>query len=200
MRPLGLAADRLEYTLSNGLGATEEIHDLEQVKEIYQAMEVQKNEKGLDELGFKNGKVAEKFVHIMSQLSSCYITNQVKFSMQFLADILKKMAKKNFITKKDLYTLSEKEIIKKIENCQDDSISSCFAMWRKATKIQESDTLPENEYYWVSIKAKIRYSVPLVRKQNEFIRVDKISKFARQEIQKALNYQTKKYAYLEFKF
>ena len=31
--------------------------------------------------------------------------------MQFLADTVKKMSENNFLTKKDLYTLSENEVI-----------------------------------------------------------------------------------------
>lgn len=194
-----LAADRLEYTLSNGLGAAKKIWKLEEIKEIYQNIEVQKNEKGIEELGFKNKEIAEKFVHGMRQLSAEYIENRTKFSMQFLADIIKKMSERNLIKKEDLYHLSEKEIIKKIENCKGDNISKNFEIWKKATKIKESDTQVEDKYC-VSIKAKIRYIVPLVKVENQYLRVNKISENASQDIEKALNFTTQKYAYLDFKF
>lgn len=195
-----LAADRLEYTLVNGLGAGDgKLWGLEQVKEIYQNIEVQKNEDGIEELGFKDKEIAEKFVHTMSKLSSSYIQNKTKFSMQFLADIMKKMSEENLISKKDLYNLSEKEVIEKIEACECDNIAKCFDFWKNATEIKENDT-PIAGKYCVSIKAKIRYIVPLVRVQNKLIRINKISESASQDIEKALNFKTRKYAYLDFKF
>ena len=195
-----LASDRLEYTLSNGLGAAgEKQWGLEEVKEIYQNIEVQRNEDDIEELGFKNKEIAEKFTATMSKLSSSYIENRTKFSMQFLADIMKKMSEKNLITKEDLYKLSESEVIKKIENCEQDNISKCFEVWKNATVIKESE-MPIEDKYCVSIKAKIRYIVPLVKVQNQSIRVNEISEVAKEKIERALNFKTEKYAYLDFKF
>ena len=104
-----LSADRLEYTLSNGLGVRKKVWNLNDIKEIYDNIEVQKNEQGIDELGFKDKIIAEKFVKGMRILSNSYIDNKTKLSMQFLADIMKNMSYKNLITKKDLYELSEKD-------------------------------------------------------------------------------------------
>lgn len=195
-----LSADRLEYTLSNGLGATEKIWGLDEIEEIYKNIEIQRNEEGIEELGFKNKDIAEKFVHTMSILSSMYIRNKTKFSMQFLADIMKKMSGQNLITINDLYNLSEKEVIEKIENCKFDNIDECFKLWKNATVINESDTKVDGKYCVSIDKIKIRYINPLVRDANTFIRVNKVSDIAKQDIEKALNYKTKKYAYLNFDF
>lgn len=193
----GLAADRLEYTLADGLGATARLWNLEEVKEIYENIETQKNENGIDELGFKNIELAERFVNVASKLSSMYIDNKTKFSMQFLADILKKLISKKIITMENLYTLSEKEIIEKIENCDEEDISKNFKIWKNAEKINESDEKIEDRYS-VSINAKIRYIVPLVKQGDKFIRINRLSKRADEDINRALNYTTKKYAYLNF--
>ena len=192
-----LSADRLEYTLSNGLGVREKIWDLDTIKEIYQDIEVQENEEGIPELGFKHKELAEKFVKTMSKLSCIYVGNETKYSMQFIADIVKKMYEQKLITKKDLYTLSEKEVIQKIENCPIGNISNCFKKWEDATQIKESDELPKDKYA-VDIKVKQRYIVPLVEEGNQFIRIDKISESAKQDINDFLNYKPKKYAYLDF--
>ena len=192
-----LSADRLEYTLSNGLGVRKNLWNLEEVKQIYQNIEVQKNEDGVEELGFKDKEIAEKFVSIMSNLSSFYITNEVKLSMQFLADIMRKMSAKKLINQSDLYRLSEKEIIDRIENCQEENIAECFKVWREATSIHESD-VPVLDKYCVSIKAKMRYIVPIVRYENAYARINEISKAAKEDIEKVLNFKTKKYAYLDF--
>lgn len=194
-----LAADRLEYTLSNGLGAVETIWSLEDVEEVYKDIEVQKNELGIDELGFKSLEKAEKFVNIMSNLSKMYIRSKTKFSMQFLADIIKQMSNQNLITKKDLYTLSEKEIIEKIEKCDYGNISKNFDIWKNAEKIKESNFAPEN-LYCVDINCKRRYIKPLVNSNGNYLRIDKISDIANQNINDVLNYTTPKYTYLDFKF
>ena len=194
-----LSSDRLEYTLSNGLGVREKLWDLETVKEIYQDIEVQKDEEGIPELGFKHKEIAEKFVKTMSKLSCIYVGNETKYSMQLIADIVKKMYEQNLITKKDLYTLSEKEVIQKIENCPIGNLSNCFKKWELATKIQESDELPKDKYA-VDIKVKQRYIVPLVEEENEFVRIDTVSENAKENINRFLNYKPKKYAYLDFNF
>lgn len=195
-----LSSDRLEYTLSNGLGATEKIWGLKEVEEIYKNIEIQKDKDGIEELGFKDKQVAEKFVHTMSILSRIYRREKTIFSMQFLADIMKKMSQKNMISINDLYNLSEKEVIEKIENCNDDNISKCFKIWRNATEINTSNTLPVKKYFVNIDKMKIRYINPLVRNDKEYVRIYDISELARSDIEKALNYKTAKYTYLDFEF
>ena len=192
-----LSADRLEYTLSNGLGVRTKIWDLDTIKEIYQDIEVQENEEGIQELGFKHKELAEKFVRTMSKLSCIYVGNETKYSMQLIADIVKKMYEQKLVTKKDLYTLGEKEIIQKIENCPIGNVANCFKKWEEATQIKESDELIKDKYC-VDIKVKQRYIVPLVEEGNQFIRIDKISESAKQDINDFLNYKPKKYAYLDF--
>ena len=118
-----LASDRLEYSLSNGLGANEKIWSLDDIREIYNDIEVQENEEGTIELGFKNKEIAEKFVKGTSFLATNYIDGRTKYSMQFLADVMKIMSENNLITVDDLYKYSEKEIIGKIEKCNIGNIS-----------------------------------------------------------------------------
>lgn len=173
---------------------------MQDVEEVYKNIEIQKNEDGIIELGFKDKQMAEKFVHTMSNLSSMYIRNKTKFSMQFLADIMKKMSAKNLITVKDLYTLSEKDVIEKIENCNQDNISKCFEIWKNAEEIKESNEKPLDRYVVNIENAKIRYINPLVRNENKYIRINKVSDKAKEDIERALNFKTQKYAYLDFDF
>ena len=193
-----LSSDRLEYTLSNGLGATEKIWGLEEIEEIYKNIEIQENEEGIQELGFKDLIIAEKFVHTMSILSRLYRREKTVFSMQLLADIMKKMSDKNMISVSDLYKLSEKEVIEKIEQCNDESIVKCFNIWRNATEINTSDTLPINKYFVSIEKMKVRYINPLVRNVNKYKRIYDISEKAKEDIEKTLNYKTAKYTFLDF--
>ncbi len=193
-----LSADRLEYTLSNGLGVRKKLWTLEEVKEIYEDIEIQKNEDGIQELGFKHKSMAEKFVKNVSELGILYIVNETRFTMQFLADTMKNMSEKGLITKKDLYNMSEQEVIKLIENCEYNDISKKFKIWKEAQKINESDTLVENRYCVNIEKVKKRYINPLVNFENRYVRIADISDIAKKDIEKILNFKTKKYAYLDF--
>ena len=183
-----LSSDRLEYTLSNGLGATERLWGLEDVKEIYKNIEIQRNEEGIEELGFKDKKIAEKFVHTMGILAAMYRRGKTIFSMQLLADIMKKMSDRNLITINDLYSLSEKEVIEKIENCDEDNISKCFKQWKNATQINESDESAEGKYYVSIEKQKKRYINPLVNVEGSYVRIKDISDTAKQDIEKSLSF------------
>ena len=194
-----LSSDRLEYTLSNGFGVRKNLWNLDEIKEIYENIETQKNEDGIEELGFKDKEIAEKFVKNMSILSKSYMDNKTKLSMQLLADIIKKMYEQKIITKKDLYNLSEREIIEKIDNCKYNDIAQTFNKWKNSEKVYESDILVENAYC-KSIKAKIRYINPLVREEDNYVRIKKISEDAKRDINNCLEFKTKKYAYFDFGF
>lgn len=195
-----LSADRLEYTFIAGIFFdSEEIWDLSQIKEIYDNIEIQKNEDEIEELGFKNIKIAEKFIDYASKIWPFWISNKDKLTMQFLADVMKKMLEQELLTKRDLYTLSESEVINRIENCKNTEIENCFKKFRNTTKINESDK-PVKDKYCININAKRRYIVPLVKLESGYKRIDQISKVAKQNIDQYLAYKTKRYAYLDFNF
>ena len=151
-----LSADRLEYSLSNAL-FTYRLVDSSVISEIYNDIEVQKNEEGEVELGFKTKKIARNFVKITSRLSVIYREDRTRYSMQLIADILKKLSDEQKISKKDLYELKESDIINIIENSKYKDI---FDIWRKAKKVKVSKEEPKNVYY-VHHGAKVRYIDPL---------------------------------------
>lgn len=195
-----LSSDRLEYTLSNGLGATEKIWTLDDVKDIYDNIEIQKDEKGVEEVGFKDIAIAEKFVHTMSILSRLYRREKTLFTMQMLADIMKIMSDNNLINVAEMYNLSEKEVIERIEKCNIRNISNGFKTWKNATDILTSEVAPEGKYFVNIEKVKKRYINPLVRYNNEYKRLKDISKKATNDINEALEYKTAKYVFLDFDF
>ena len=157
-----------------------------------------KNEDGTDELGFNSLDKAEKFVETMSMLSRLYRRNKTKFTMQFLADTMKKMSEAGLISVSDLYKYSEKEVMKMIESSSLENISDAFKTWKNADSINESDDMPEAGTYFVSIdNVKVRYINPLVKTQNgEVKRIVDISDKAKEAINVAKEYKTKKYVYL----
>ena len=120
--------------------------------------------------------------------------------MQFLADTVRKMADRGYLTKNDLYTLEESEVIEKIENCKDKSISETFKKFENATDIGESEEEIFDKYC-VCLEAKRRYIVPLVKMtENEGKRITDISEIAKEDVEDYLNSKTKKYAYFDFNF
>ena len=186
-----LSADRLEYSLSNAL-FTYKLLDIESIKEIYNDIEIQKNSETEMELGFKTKKIARKFVKVTSRLSIIYREDRTRYSMQFIADILKQLSNENKISKQDLYNLKESEVIDIIESSKYNDI---FNLWKNATKVKTSKEEPKDVYY-VHHGAKIRYIDPLVNGE----RISVLCKIANSMINKNLSYDMNNYVYLDFKF
>lgn len=184
-----LSSDRLEYSLSNAL-FTYNLSTIEEIKELYEDLEIQTNENGIEEISFKTKKLARKFVKITSKLSVIYRDDRTRYSMQLLADIVKKLNEDNLLTLEDLYNLKESEVIEMIENHEYKEI---FNTWKKAKKVKTSDEEPKDVYY-VHHGAKVRYIDPLVNGE----RISNICKIAKSMIDKNLSYDMTKYVYLDF--
>lgn len=185
-----LSADRLEYSLSNAL-FTYKLLDLEEIREIYNDIEIERNESGESELGFKTKSIARKFVQVTSKLSVIYREDRTRFSMQFIADILKGLKESGEITIEELYDKKESDVIEIIEKSK---YKDAWNIWKKAKNINISKTKPENVYY-VHQKSKVRYIDPLCNGK----RMSKICKIAKNAIDKNLSYDMSNYAYLDFK-
>lgn len=194
-----LSADRLEYTLSNGLGQIKKIWDLDEIKKIYSNIIIIGKEDGTPEMCFKDIEIAERFVEVMSELSILYMDDKTRFGMQFLADIMKRMSELKIISVPDLYELSEKEIIEKIKNTKEYNISECFKKWQDAEEVKVSDTKPEGKYS-VNVKAKKRYIDPLVKTEDGIKRISEVSETAKKNIEGCLNYSFDRYTYMDFNF
>lgn len=186
-----LSADRLEYSLSNAL-LTYKLSDIDEIKKIYSDIVLGKDEDGTLELLFTSKETALEFVKITSKLSIIYRDDKTRYSMQLIADIIKKLNEDGLITKDDLYNKKESEVIEIIENSKYKDI---FNIWKNAKNIKVSKEKPENVYF-VHHGAKIRYIDPLVNKK----RISSISEEAKEEIDKNLSYDMNNYVYLDFNF
>ena len=186
-----LSADRFEYSLSNAL-LTYKLSNIDDIKKIYNDVILDKDEEGTLELSFKSKATALEFVKITSKLSIIYRDDKTRYSMQLIADIIKKLNEDGLITKEDLYNMKESEIIEIIENSKYKDI---FNIWKNAKNIKVSKEKPENVYF-VHHGAKIRYIDPLVNKK----RISSISEEAKKEIDKNLSYDMNNYVYLNFTF
>lgn len=186
-----LSADRLEYSLSNAL-LTYKLSDIDEINKIYNDVILDKDEDGTLELSFKSKETALEFVKITSKLSIIYREDRTRYSMQLIADIIKKLNEDGLITKEDLYNKKESEVIEIIENSKYKEI---FNIWKNAKNVKVSKEKPETVYF-VYHGAKIRYIDPLVDKR----RISSISEEAKKEIDKNLSYDMNNYIYLDFNF
>ena len=183
-----LSSDRLEYSLSNAL-LTYNLLDLNEIKEIYNDIEIQKDENGIDELSFKTKSIARKFVKVTSRLSVIYREDRTRYSMQFLADIMKKLSEEGKISREDLYILKESDVIEIIENSK---YKDVYKIWKETKRVKLSVEEPKNVYY-IKLGAKVRYIDPLVNGK----RITDICKLAKNMIDKNLSYDMTKYVYID---
>ena len=195
-----LSADRFEYTLSGGLYQVR-VFELEDIKMYYNNIIIVKNEEGIDELAFKDINVCEKFIHSISKLWPRWVEDEDRLCMQFIADIIKSMNIKGFITVEDLYKFSEKEVIELILNCKDEYIKAAFKKFQNATKetVYKSD-IENNEIYCTSVKGKKRYINPLVSLDNKIYRIKDISNLANNDIDNFLNMKFNRFIGFKFDF
>ena len=191
-----LAADRLEYTLSDGL-VTQDAFSIESIDRIYNDLTVLKNEEKEDEIGFKSLDIAEEYLQRASIMWHLFSGNsENNMIMQFWTDILKKMAEEEYITEKDLYEYSEEEIVDKIKNCPNEKIRKAFKIFSNSTEVGRSD-IEVKDKYCISIKAKKRYTNPLViDKEGTVKRISDISEKAKMIIEDIKKFEDSKYAYL----
>lgn len=194
-----LSADRLEYTLSNGL-VTQDAFSLEAIDRIYKDLNILKNEDGEDEIGFKNLKNVEEYIERATRLWHLFSgNNENGIIMQFWTDILSKMAKEKYIKEEDLYKYSEQEIVEKIRNCPDKKISKAFEIFSNSEKIERSETEVKDKYC-ISVKTKKRYTNPLVQINGTAIRIYIASEKGKRIIEDIKNYKDSKYACLDIIF
>lgn len=195
-----LSADRLEYTLSGGLYQVK-IFNLEDIEKYYNNITILENEEGIKELGFKDIKICEEFINNISKLWPRWIEDEDRVSMQIIADILKSMNIKGYITIDDLYDYSEKEVIEIIKNCNDTYISGVFENFQNATRdsVYKSD-IPNDKIYCTSVKSKKRYINPLTVFNNKVVRIKDVSTEANNNIENLLNMKMHKYIGFDFEF
>lgn len=193
-----LSADRFEYTLSGGLYQVK-IFEVRDIEKYYNNIKIVKNEDGLDELAFQDKQLCESFIHDISKLWPRWVEDEDRVCMQFIADIVKSMNIREYITIDDLYKLSEREVINLIQNCEDTYISNAFKNFQNATRdsIYKSDN-PNNEIYCTNVKGKRRYINPLVQENDKITRIKDVSQLANKDINEFLN--NKHYNFIGFNF
>lgn len=192
-----LCADRLECTLHYPLIRGD--ISLKEIKEIYSNIIVVPDENNMYEFCFKDIDIAKKFCRISLHNGKLDSSNEDKFVMQFLADILIFAKNNNIISERDLYILSEQEVINKLKSCDNDIINKAWNNYINLDFVLTSKIKPEN-LYCVNMKVKKRYVNPLVKNNVGIYRLSKISKEIDEEINNFINDIQENYIYSKFKF
>ncbi len=197
----GLAADRLEYTLSNGYFLYD-TWTLEDVKRFSDDLTILKNENDIDEIGFKTASICKEFVKRSLPEFAIYHSDEFRAIGKFTADIIKSMDIKGYLTSDDLYIMSEREIIDWILSCGDKTLSEAFRNFQRATTIYAGGVSKKDRYCISFPNFKIRYTVPLVAGEDEAPaeRITERSLEVRRAVEKYLDQKTSKYVGFDFEF
>lgn len=152
-----LSADRLEYTIGNSINYG--ICAYAQAQEFYKDLVVGGNEDGIDELMFTRKSVAEDFSNAALACSEIYVSDEDRYSMQLLSEILRLLLDKHVIDEEALYT-TEPEVIRSIR-----SEPQAASLWDALCAYERTirAAAPEETGQWRKIFAKKRHIDPMVK-------------------------------------
>lgn len=155
----GLSADRLEYTMGNSINYG--FCTAERAEAWYRDLVVGTNETGQPELTFQTAETAEDFALTALRCSEVYVSDEDRYSMQMLAELLRDAVSRGVITENDLYT-TEPQIISRLLSDKAMAVGwSNFCAYREILRREQ----PGTEENWRKISAKKRYIDPQVLHQ-----------------------------------
>ena len=196
-----LSADRLEYMFPSGMAMCGNI-SMKDVSRMYADIEVLVNQDGLPELGFKTKEIAEEYCRFFCLIGHALQLNEDKLSLQLLGVIMNQAVELGVLTEADFMTLSEREVIGKIEkfistatchsapdhklrdrNGTAADFARLYHTFRNMTKVEHTEqALPTDKYFSISLKVKQRYINPLTVCSGGEGRLYDLSPMARQII------------------
>ena len=165
-------------------------HTLVEVKEVYNNVTVLINEEGKQELGFKDKKIAEKFVEMTATYAKELQGNTDKYVMKYVSEVVKDAFYENLICLDDLYTKKEEEIVSIFANN--------FYSWkefRSANHLIGTEEEPSN--FYISFATKKRNVIPLLQTDEGDKRINTVSESSKEIYSMLEEYQDTKYAYVD---
>ncbi len=153
-----LSADRLEYSLGNMVNYG--FCNIKDVKKYYDDLCVGINEFYEPELIFKHDTIAIECSNNMIKNSLLYISDEDRFAMQHLADLIKFSIDSNVLTVSDLYTTEDVVIDKLKSNTNTNKLWMKYSSYKAVKKINvdDDDIMPNI----LKVNAKKRYIDPFV--------------------------------------
>lgn len=146
-----LCADRLDYTFGNlmNFGKRSE----EEIRWMLEDLAVGKNEFGEDELMFRSMEKGRAFAFGALEMGKIYVSDEDRFAMQTLAELLQEAVRRGVISMDDLW-LDEPAVIKKL--CEDPAFREYWVNFRGYNKIVRSR--PDG----IVVRAKKRFIDPII--------------------------------------
>ena len=199
-----LSADRLEYMFPSGM-ALDGSWTMDEVEKCYNDVVILENEENQQELGFKTKEIAELYCYKFCMIGHILQLNENKLTLHLLGQIMNKAEKEKILSEKDFMTLSEQEIITKLDNffqkdikltTEQEYLKKLYNTFRNMTEILHTDKpLPQEEYFSVSLKVKLRYINPLVQTTESLKgkRLSEVSEKSHKLIQDFLSYEDSSY-------
>jgi hypothetical protein len=172
---------------------------LDKIKKICDDIIIVKNEDGIDEFAFKHKEICEEYINTASKLWPEWISDKDRTVMQFLADICKSMNNLGYLSIDDLYTLSEKEVIEKVRNCEHSYIRNSFKNFELTDICYTTDKYIEDKYC-VNVKTKRRFINPLISNNNLYGRAYEVSQTVKEEIDNFMKIPNNGFTYFDFEF
>jgi len=151
-----LSADRLEYTLGNLLNYR--IRTPEEAKAYYIDLSIGTNEDGVPELVFSDAKTAEDFALASLECSKIYVSDEDRYAMQMLSELLRDAIAADVLSEADLSS-TEPQVIAALLN--DERTATAWKRYH-AYRSMRSAKEPAGEGQWRRIAAKKRYIDPLI--------------------------------------
>lgn len=150
-----LSADRLEYSFGNMLNYG--IRSIDEVREYYRDLVLTENEDGETEIAFRSLDAAVGFAEAALECSKVYVSDEDRYAMQALAELVGSAVKDGVLSEVDLYK-TEPEVIEKL--CADEAYAQRWSAFCGMSKTAVSDT--DSGGAWRRIFAKKRCIDPLV--------------------------------------
>ena len=171
-----LSADRLEYTIGNGYLVNG--CGLSEVRSMYDDLAVAENEHGIPELCFRSIGAVKAFTEMAMQNSRSYVSDEERFAMQRLAEIMRSALEKGILAPDDLHT-TESGVIGKLKSDRE-----LRDAWDSFTGISAVSASPGAlcDRYCANISAKKRYIDPLVITENGVKRISEIDAAIKKDI------------------
>jgi HD superfamily phosphohydrolase len=191
-----ICVDRLDGIFTTGL-IWGRFWSIDDIKEIYQTLIISTNEDNEPEISFNDIEIAEKFFEGSNKYSIMTQSNEDKLSLQLLGDIVKEAIDNQVMILNDLYYLTEKDIIKKIENSNCQKLLKMWSIFKNLSQVYGSDNEVKDKYC-ISIECKKRYVNPLCNINGNIDRLVNISIEAKEALDKYFNYCDFKYAYIDY--
>ena len=151
-----LSADRLEYTLGNLLNYR--ICSADETRAFYGDLSVAENEAGEPELAFSTAKIAEAFALASLACSKIYVSDEDRYAMQMLSELLRDAIAAGVLSEADLHTTEPQVITALLGDNRTAAAWNRFTAYHSMRRAKE----PEAEGQWRRIAAKKRCIDPLI--------------------------------------